>query len=178
MAERYLLAEFDSPEALAEAISGLREMGYRNLDAHTPYSTHVVRDAMGRGPSRLPFAICAGGLLGAGGAYFLQWYLVAYLYPLNVGGRPPHMPLAFVPITFEMGVLMAALTGFFAVLIMGGLLKLWDPVFEAEGIESFSMDKFWVSIADDDDRFDTALSVRDVEKFHPNQCRLVNRGSS
>lgn len=175
MADRWLLAEFDTPEALARAISGLRATGYERLDAYTPYSTEVVRDALGFGRSRLPFVVFVGGLLGAGGAYFLQWFLVAYLYPLNVGGRPPHMPLAFVPITFEMAVLLAASTGFFAVLAVGRLVKLWDPVFEAAGFESATLDKFWLCIDGDDARFDTANSVRDLEPFHPNHTRLVRR---
>jgi hypothetical protein len=51
--------------------------------------------------------VFAAGLGAVAGAYGLQWLLNAYLYPLDAGGRPAHFPLAFVPITFEMGVLFA-----------------------------------------------------------------------
>lgn len=141
-----VLAEFDSPRSLARAISAVRDRGYDKIGAHTPYSTPEVREALGVTRSRLPVAILIAGILGASGAYFLQWLLVAYSYPLNVGGRPPHFPLAFVPITFEMGVLLAAFTAFFGVLAKGRLLKLWDPVFEAEGFESASLDRFWLRL--------------------------------
>jgi hypothetical protein len=164
---KLLLAEFSSPEALARAARALREQGYRRLDAHTPYSTEVVREALAIGTSRLPLAIFVAAIVGAGGAYGLEWLLVAYLYPLDVGGRPAHMPLAFVPICFEMGVLLAATTAFFGVLFAGKLLKLWDPVFEIEGFESASVDKFWLSVDAADPLFDPDTTAAEVERFEP-----------
>jgi hypothetical protein len=141
-----LLLEFEGPEALARAARELQRKGYTGLDAYTPYSTEEVRDALPQRHSWIPYAVLLAGLCGAGGAYLLQWYLVAYLYPIDLGGRPPHMPLAFVPITFEMGVLCASLTAFFGVLWAGRLVRPWHPVFEAEGFESTSIDKFWLSV--------------------------------
>ncbi|HEY8943403.1 MAG TPA: DUF3341 domain-containing protein [Polyangiaceae bacterium] len=149
-----VLAEFDSAERLAAAVRSLRERGYEHLEAHTPYSTEEVRRALGTTRSRLPRVIFLAGVFGAGGAYFLQWLTVAYLYPLDVGGRPPHFPLAFVPITFEMGVLLAAFTAFFGTLFAGRLLKLWDPVFEVEGFESASIDRFWLRVDRADEELD------------------------
>ena len=88
----------------------------------------------------------AAGLGAAFAGYGLQWLLQAVLYPLNVGGRPPHFPLAFVPITFEMGVLFASLTAFAAVLVGGKLLRLWYPSAEVEGIESSTASHFWLEL--------------------------------
>ena len=145
-----LLLEFEAPEALAHAARELQGKGYTGLDAYTPYSTEEVRDALPERRSWIPYLVLAAGLCGAGGAYLLQWYLVAYLYPLDVGGRPPHMPLAFVPISFEMGVLCASFAAFFGVLWAGRLVRPWHPVFEAEGFESTSIDKFWLSVPTSD----------------------------
>lgn len=156
-----VLAEFDSPEALARAAKALRAQGYARLDAHTPYSVDAVREALGHRRSLLPYFVLAGGIVGVAGAYGLQWWTVAYDYPLDVGGRPPHFPLAFVPITFEMGVLGAALAAFLGVLFGGRLLRLWDPVFEVEGIESASVDSFWLRVDAGDAAFEpVALSRR------------------
>jgi hypothetical protein len=141
-----LLAEFDGPEALARAVRAFGGARIPGLDAHTPYSTEVVRDALGLPESRLSPWVFGGGVIGAAGAYALEWFLVAHLYPLNVGGRPPHFPLGFVPIAFEMGVLLAAFAGFFGSLAAGRLVKLWDPVFECEGFESASQDGFWLRL--------------------------------
>ena len=141
-----LLLEFEGPEALARAARELRRQGYAELEAYTPYSTEEVREALPERSSCVPYLVLGGGLFGAGAAYFLQWYLVAYLYPLDVGGRPPHLPLAFVPITFEMGVLGAAVSAFLGVLWAGRLVRPWHPVFEAEGFDSASVDKFWLAV--------------------------------
>jgi hypothetical protein len=141
-----LLLEFEGPEELARAARELSLQGYVELEAYTPYSTEEVRAALPERRSWIPYLVLGGGLLGASAAYLLQWYLVAYLYPLNVGGRPPHMPLAFVPITFEMGVLGASFAAFFGVLWAGRLIRPWHPVFEAEGFDSASVDKFWLAV--------------------------------
>ncbi|HWO11858.1 MAG TPA: DUF3341 domain-containing protein [Polyangiaceae bacterium] len=141
-----LLLEFDGPEGLARAARELEQKGYTGLEAYTPYSTEEVRAALPERFSWIPCLVLLAGLCGAGGAYLLQWYLVAYLYPIDAGGRPPHMPLAFVPISFEMGVLCAAFAAFLGVLWAGRLLRPWHPVFEAQGFESTSVDKFWLSV--------------------------------
>jgi hypothetical protein len=141
-----LLLEFDEPEALARAARELQRKGYTGLDAYTPYSTEEVRDALPERKSWIPVVVLLAGLCGAGGAYLLQWYLVAYLYPLDVGGRPPHNPHAFVPKNIEIGVLCASFAAFFGVLWAGRLVRPWHPVFEAEGFESTSVDKFWLSV--------------------------------
>jgi hypothetical protein len=105
-----------------------------------------VEETLGGHRSRLPNIIFLFGLAGAGGAYLLQWLLVAYLYPLDVGGRPPHFPLAFVIITFEMGVLLAALCAFVGSLIAGRLVRLTDEVQDLPGFRSVTRDRFWLEI--------------------------------
>jgi hypothetical protein len=168
-----LLVEFDSSARLAQAVRELRRQGYRRLKAYTPYSTPEVRDALEQPTSRLPLFVFAGGMAGAAGAYGLQWYLVAHLYPLNVGGRPPHMPLAYVPITFEMGVLFAGFTAFFGVFVLGRLTRLWHPVFEADAFESASIDHFWLRVDAGDPAFDRESLERSIEPFAPSRSVLI-----
>jgi Protein of unknown function (DUF3341) len=175
--KRMLLTEFGSPEDLALAARHLRARGQRKLDAYTPYSTDAVREALDLGQSPLSRLVFVGALLGAGGAYLLEWYTTAHLYPLNVGGRPPHMPLPFVPIAFEMGVLLAAFTAFFGVLVGGRLLKLWDPVFEVEGFESVSVDRFWLRVDESDAAFDPAHLQQELAPFNPRR-HVVLGGSA
>ncbi|HVY25714.1 MAG TPA: DUF3341 domain-containing protein [Polyangiaceae bacterium] len=162
-----ILAEFETPDALAYAIEALRARGYRELDAYTPYSTEEVREALAWRRSRLSWFVLLAACFGGGGAYFLQWYLVGFLYPLNVGGRPAHMPLAFVPISFEMAVLGGAIAAFVSVLWGGRLLRWWDPVFEVGGFESASIDRFWLELRATDPRFDLIETPREVEELKP-----------
>ena len=88
--------------------------------------------------------------LDATGYYFPGYPKVpddAFLYPLNVGGRPPHFPLAFVIITFEMGVLFASFGAFFGTLGLGRLVRLTDEVQATPGFESATQDRFWVEVS-------------------------------
>jgi hypothetical protein len=172
--KRMLLAEFETPSALAAALRELRRLGYRGLKAYTPYSTPEVREALELPGSRVPLLVLVCGLLGAGGAYFLQWYLVGHLYPLSVGGRPAHLPSAFVPITFEMGVLLAGFAAFFGVLGFARLVRLWRPVFEVDGFESASVDKFWLRIDGSDPLFDEVAIDGVLARFAPTRRVLTH----
>ena len=151
-----VLGEFTTPEAMIAAIVGLRGRGYRRLDAFSPYPVRGAEEAAGMARSPLNWIVFPFALVGAGLAYLLQWYCNAHDYPLNVGGRPPHSAPAFIPITFEMGVLTAALAGMIVYLALSGLPELWCPVFEVEGFERASIDRFWVGVDAADPRFDRA----------------------
>jgi hypothetical protein len=164
MAER-ILAEFGNEAATVDAVQRLRAAGFATLEAYTPIPSHAVEQALGHRRSRLPLAIFVVGSSAAGGAYLLQWFLVGYLYPLVVGGRPPHFPLAFIIITFEMGILFAALTAFVGTLGLGRLVRLVDDVQDTPGFASVTRDAFWVEIAMTDraqDRERTHELLRDA----------------
>src|SRR5262249_49924936 len=85
-----LMAEYASPEALLVAVPRLRGRGCERLDAYTPYRVKGADEALGLPRSVVPRWVLAFALCGPGGAYFLQWWMNAYTYPINVGARPPH----------------------------------------------------------------------------------------
>ncbi|HSN97023.1 MAG TPA: DUF3341 domain-containing protein [Candidatus Nanopelagicales bacterium] len=141
-----LLAEFETPEALLGAIEELRRRGYRDLDAFTPYPVHGLEQKLGLQRSRLTWLVFPFALAGATLGYCIQWYLNARNYPLNVGGRPPHSAPAFIPVTFEMTVLTSALVGLLVFFILCRLPELYNPIFDVEGFERASQDRFWLGI--------------------------------
>jgi hypothetical protein len=169
-----LLAEFSDPESLVAAIRAMHDKGYDTLDAYTPFPLESAEEALHVRRTRLPFFIFGVGIAAAGSAYLLQWFLVAYLYPLNAGGRPPHMPLGYIPITFEMGVLFASFAAFFGFLVRARLVRLWEPVFEIEGFERASIDRFWLEVGADDPLFDREKTARELEEQSP--LRVVGFG--
>src|SRR5207249_4530762 len=69
-----LLAEFREPEELLEAVRRAYDAGYRRMDAYTPFPVEGLAEALHTGPSRLPFIVLIGGLIGAAGGYFMQYY--------------------------------------------------------------------------------------------------------
>jgi hypothetical protein len=155
-----MLAEYATEDDAVAAIRRLHADGYRRIEAYMPFPSHEIDDALGHHPSRLPFVIFAVGICAAIGAYLLQWLLVAYLYPLVVGGRPPHFPLAFVIITFEMCVLFSGFTAFFGTLALGRLFRLNDAVQNTPGFVSATRDRFWLEVSAGDPAFDEERTRR------------------
>jgi hypothetical protein len=83
----------------------------------------------------------------------MQYIANVRAYPLNIGGRPFNSWPAFIPITFEMTVLFAALTGFVAFLVSCRLPEVYHPVFEVPGFEHASLDGYFLCIKADDEKY-------------------------
>ncbi|HZI09838.1 MAG TPA: DUF3341 domain-containing protein [Myxococcus sp.] len=109
MSAPVLIGYFDSEEKVLDATRAVREAGYTLHDVYTPYAVHGMDDAMGLKPSRLTWVCFGAGLLGATAALSLQYYTSVVSWPLNVGGKPFNSFPAFIPVTFELTVLFAAL---------------------------------------------------------------------
>lgn len=145
---RRILIELGTPEALVPVIARLRALGFRELDAHTPWPVKGVEEALGLPRSPVARRTLIAGLLGALTAYLIQWWTNAVDYPLDVGGRPAHAAPAFVLITFETTVLFAGITAFLSVFRLSRLPRFWNPLTEVDAFRSATIDRFWISVAD------------------------------
>jgi hypothetical protein len=101
-----------------------------------------------------------GGIVSGLTAFFLQSY-AAHDYPLNVGGRPINSWPSFVPITFELTVLGAALSGLFTFFWLAGFPRLDHPVFGDPRFIRASSDRFFLCIRADDPLF----AATDPQRF-------------
>lgn len=153
-----LVAEFHEEKSLLGAIAHLCELGYTDIDAYTPYPMDEVIERLPAPRSKIPLFVLVGGLCGAGFGYVVQWFCNAYDFPINVGGRPVHSAPALIPITFESAVLFASLTGFFALLAIARLPRIWDQVFEVGGFNRASTNRFFVAVSERDPIFDWSLA--------------------
>ena len=155
-------AEFATAEELKEAAGELRERGYERLDAYTPYPVDGLADLLGIRRTRLPWLTLAGGAFGGISGYLLQWWCNGIDYPLDVGGRPLNSAPAFIPVTFEMTVLFASLFLFFGLWIGSRLPEVWNPLFELDGFERASVDRFWLAVDARDPRLEEADEADDL----------------
>ncbi len=143
----WVLGEFAGETALLEAARTLREgRAAAKLDLHSPYPLHGAEEALGLRRSTVPLVALAAGVAGALGGYVLQWWTVGVDWPLNVGNRPPHSAPAFIPVTFELGVLFASLAIFLGlVFAYFRFPRVHHPVFEVEAFRSATIDGLWLS---------------------------------
>jgi len=141
-----VMGQFETGEALLDAARKAREAGFDVLDAYSPQPVDGLAEAVSMGPNRVPAATLAGGTAAGCAAYFMQWYAAVVAYPVNVGGRPLHNWPAFIPVTFEMTILGAALAAVLAMLFGNGLPALRHPVFDAPDFSRASRDRFFLCI--------------------------------
>jgi hypothetical protein len=148
-----LLAEFDSPEALVAAARRARDAGYRRLDAFTPFPVEGLARILCIPAPTIARAGLIGGLSGAALALIVQCY-VNWDFPIDVGGRPAYALSAFAVVTFELTILISALSMIIAMLWQNGLPRLNYPVFSASRFRLASNDRFFLRIAGDDAKFE------------------------
>lgn len=158
-----VMAQFSEPEQLLHVARRAYEAGYRKMDAYSPYAVEGVSEAIGFHKTRVPLIVLLGGICGALTAYGMEWYSAVIDYPLNVGGRPLHSWPAFIPITFELTVLFAAIAGTLGMIFLNGLPRPYHPVFNAPEFKFASQTHFFFCIEAQDHVF-KAEEVR--EFFH------------
>jgi hypothetical protein len=160
-----LMAEFDSPDALLVAAQRAYEAGYRRMDAYSPFPVEGLAEAIGFHRSGLPLVVLIGGIVGGLGGYLMQYYLSAIDYPLNIGGRPLHSAPSFIPVTFELTILIAALAAVLGLLALNGLPMPYHPVFNVPRFELASRNLFFLCIEATDRQFDRQNTRRFLESL-------------
>lgn len=121
---RKLMGVFTDEDEVVAATRACRERGYEIIDVFAPYPVHGLDRVMGLRPSRVTWVCFA---LGVSGATLMLWFQIwasAVDWPLNVGGKPLNSLPAFIPVAFEMAVLMAGL-GIIATLMLRSRLFPW-----------------------------------------------------
>jgi hypothetical protein len=163
MAAWGMLAEFPTPKALYHACERVRDAGFTRWDAHSPFPVHGLDRAMGMKRSVLPWIILVLALGGAATGFVLQWWVHSLAYPLVISGKPYFSWPAYIPITFELGVLGGALGAVFGMFGLNQLPRHHHPVFGSERFARVTDDTFFVSIEAADPKFDSVATRRLLE---------------
>jgi Alternative complex III, ActD subunit len=168
-----LMAEFHSAEELVEAAQHTWRTGYRHIDAFAPFPIEGLSEAVGFPRTRLPVLVFIGGLIGCCGGFFLQYWPNVIGYPLNIGGKPYDSWPAFIPITFELTILCAALAATFGMLALNGLPCPYHPAFNVERFAMASRDRFFLLIMAQDPKFDLEQTREFLTELNPREVSEV-----
>lgn len=159
-----ILAEFKNPGHLMKAAKLTNKAGYKKFDCHSPFPIHGMDDAMGLKPSKLGFIVMAHGLVGFLGGLALQIWTSSIAYPINISGKPFVNLPAFIPVTFELTILLSAFGAVFGMFFLNNLPKLHNSLFNSERFKKATDDGFFVVIESDDALYDDAKTRQFLEE--------------
>lgn len=167
-----LIAEVKGPGELLHAAEKLRDSGFTKFDCHSPYPIHGMDDAMGEKRSKLGLIVGLMALIGGTAGMTMAWWMNAVDYKHIIAGKPFFSFEAFIPITFALAVLFAALTAVFGMLGMVNV-KFHHPVFFSDTFGKFSDDGFIVSIDAADEKFDSEETAKMLDSIGATNIELL-----
>ena len=172
------MASFDSSAAITEAAKRVRDEGYRWWDTHTPFPVHGLDKAMGIKPTILPILVFFGGITGTTLGVILQWFTNASSFDMWTGfwvrgyeflisGKPMWSWPAFVPVIFELTILLSALGTVGWMLLLNGLPQFYHPTLKHPNFARVTNDRFYVVIEARDPRFSASKTKAFLESLNP-----------
>ncbi|MES2730347.1 MAG: DUF3341 domain-containing protein [Bacteroidota bacterium] len=158
--EKYLVGVYDDEEVLLSAISQVRRSGVKIHEVFTPFPIHGLDEALGYRRTRLPIAAFLFGMTGTATAITMISWMLGFDWPMNIGGKNHLPPPDYVPVTFELTVLFAALGLVFTFLLSNDI----GPGKQAKIFDLRSTD----------DKFIMAVNVA-KNKLAPNEIETILR---
>lgn len=157
MPSKFMVATFLDPDSLLEAVRAVRQHRFPIHDVYAPYPVHGLDEAMELRRTRLPWVTLVAGASALLLAISFQFYTSVLDWPLNVGGKPDNSSLAWVPICFELTVLIGGLSTFVALLFRA---RLFPGKKERLPAQDLTRDRFALVLRRRDERFDAAAATR------------------
>lgn len=120
----FVTGVYEDEDVLLHAIKQVRSSGIKIHEVYSPYPVHGIDDYLGYKRSKLPIAAFLFGLLGTSLALTMQFYMMRFDWPMIIGGKDYAAFPDFIPVTFELTVLLAAF-GMVGVFMVSTNLKPW-----------------------------------------------------
>ena len=132
---------------------------------------------MGLSQSKITWVTFLCGALGTTIAISGMTYISAWDWPLNIGGKPPFPFPAFVPIMFELTVLLSAFAAFFGMWILNGLPRWYHPLFTSARFRRATQDRFFIVIEAKDPKYDATRTRQFLESLGGAVVEQVNESA-
>jgi hypothetical protein len=125
--KNFILGIFDDEDVLLHAVKDVRKTGVKIHEVYTPFPVHGLDEVLGYQRSRLPIAAFLFGLLGTSLALTMQFYMLGMDWPMIIGGKDFTPVPTFIPVTFELTVLLGALGMVATFFVASGLKPYGQP---------------------------------------------------
>lgn len=186
-----VVAEFETPDQLLSAVERTKDAGYRDVEAYSPVPVHGLTDKMGFKDDRLWLICFIGGVTGACLGMALEWYTSAGIlipnsirtpfgfslpvpaptgvdgYAHNTGGKPLFSLPAFVPVAYELTILLSAFGATFGMLGLNGLPKPHNPIFNASAMRGASQNRYILSVEATDPNYNEVELSQFLNSLNP-----------
>jgi hypothetical protein len=106
--KNFVVGVFTDEDVLVHAVETVRDKGVKIHEVYTPFPVHGLDEALGYKRSRLPIAAFLFGLTGTSLALLMQIWMLGYDWPMIIGGKNFASLPPFIPVTFELTVLLSA----------------------------------------------------------------------
>ncbi|MEP7354670.1 MAG: DUF3341 domain-containing protein [Acidobacteriota bacterium] len=164
---------FSTPDELVAAGKKIYAMGYRRLDAMSPFPVHGIDDALGIPPSKIGWIVIFFAMLGMATAQGLIYYVGVINYPLVIGGKPLFDFTFSIPVTFELTILFTGIATTVAIFALNGLPRLYHPSMNYKNAHRASDDQFILMIESDDPKFEPAKAANDLRSVGAGEVEVV-----
>ena len=119
--KNYLVGIYDDEEVVLSAVKQVKSAGVKVHEVYSPFAVHGLDVAIGHPRTRIPVAAFLFGVTGTCCALFLTIWTMGIDWPMIVGGKDFIALPDFIPVTFEVTVLMAAFGMVFTFWLSNGL---------------------------------------------------------
>ena len=104
----YVLGVYDDEDVLMAAVEKVRGEGVKIEEVFTPFPVHGLEHALGYKRSWLSIAAFLFGITGTSLALVMQIGMMGVDWPMIIGGKDFIALPSFIPVTFELTVLLAS----------------------------------------------------------------------
>lgn len=110
--KKTILAVFNDPDETVSGAKHIQSKGVKIREVYSPFPIHGIDKVLGVKPTRISTIAFFYGLTGTSLALLMIWYMNIKDWPMDIGGKPSfslaqNLP-AYIPITFELTVLISA----------------------------------------------------------------------
>lgn len=125
--KHFILGIYEDEEVLLKAVQQIRKEKVKIHEVYTPYPVHGLDIALGYKRSKLSIAAFFFGLMGTSLALLMQYWMLGFDWPMIIGGKDFAPLPTFIPVTFELTVLLSALGMVATFLIISDLFPYKSP---------------------------------------------------